>query len=163
MCFSVPPTDYQTILYDVFQCSAYWLYQTTLYDVFQCSPYRLYQTIQYDVFQCSTYWLYQTTLYDVFQCSTYRLYQTIQYDVFQCSTYWLYQTTMNAVSVFQLLTLWFQLNTSTILVLEVLKATSSLAITQSLADGNLLNKIACLLRKRPLLIHSTSHPRKASS
>ena len=41
-----------------------------------------------------------------------------------------------------------QINTSTILVQVILKVIPSLDITQSLADGNLLNKIACLLRKR---------------
>lgn len=69
-------------------------------------------------------------------------------NTFQCSIYWLYQTTLCCVSVFHLLTLWFQLNTSTILMQVILKVTRSLDITQSLVDGNLLNKIASLLRKR---------------
>jgi hypothetical protein len=56
--------------------------------------------------------------------------------------------TVSYVSVLQLLTLWFHLNTSTILVQETLNIARSLNITQSLADGNLLNKTACLLRKR---------------
>ena len=162
MCSSVPPTDCIRPLYDVFQCSTYRLYQTTVW----CVPPTDYQTTLYDVFHlltvsdqtvwCVPVFHLQTIRPHCMMCSSVPPTNCIRSNWMMCSSVppTDYQTTL--YDVFQLLTPWFQLNTSTVLVQVILKATRSLDITQSLADGNLLNKIACCLRKRLASCLSTS-------